>query len=183
MMAVEVAYRSDAPAVLEAMESWQADMQARHERVKEFDERHNPDGKLTLRIWRWPSYRIAYFEGDDAPEGWRRNKRGRIVPDKRTRAGKQIAAEIEAIHKSPLGTLAGRLPGMPEHTISGDRWLSPGIFLHDGAVYVHWEARPVSNARTSEFDEVDTAIWSELKLSEFYAAKEAFDRLPDKREG
>jgi hypothetical protein len=166
MSETTVAYRSASPAAVEAWKTWQADMKSQQERVAEFIARHNPDGALDARVWHSPGYRFAYFEGDTAPEGWRKSPNGRILPDKRTKPGKAAAGELGALTTEGPGALVSRLDGMPEHAVANGRMYSPGSFFHDGAVYVSWGARP---------EEEPSSEWEELKLSEFYAAKEAYD--------
>lgn len=102
------------------------------------------------------------LEGEKPPPGWRVSREsGFWVPRMVTNAGKQIAKELEAV-QPPLH-LIERLPGMPRFSMWANRIYAPGLLMLDDVVYLHWQHRP---------DEVDDAIWTEVKISEWYLAKE-----------
>lgn len=165
----KVAYRTDLPEILSIHAEWVAAMNEHHARLMEFKRAHDPEDVLVMRVWE--HRRFAYFEDGDAPDGWRRGKGGRIVPDKRLKTGKQIAANIKALDDAAPQSLRSLLTGMPDHAFIGSRLLSPGVFVHDGAVYVHWDDRP---------EEVDKAIWTEIKQSELYAAMESYEEARER---
>lgn len=175
MSETEIGYRTSDPEVLAEWDAWQDEMREQQGRVFAFKESVDPDRKLTLHAYR--NGIPAFFRGDDVPEGWRRGANGNIVPNKRVKAGKAAAAELERLQKTAPREPQYRLKGVPDFVMNGDRWYTPGIFKYDGAVYISWGAVP---------KEIDTEIWAELKLSEFYAAKEAYEeqaRKPSPSDG
>lgn len=160
-----VAFRSEDAGVLAGYEAWEAEAREQQERIADFTTRYDLDGSLTLRAWSWPGWRFAYFEGEKLPQGWRETD-GRILPDKRLKAGKAAAADIDALNAGAPKSLISHVEGMPHRAMRGSHVGSPGAFRHNGAVYVHWSVMP---------EGVDGAIWDELKLSEFYAAQESYE--------
>ena len=80
-MSTVVAFRSTAPAVVEAYLDWQREMAGHSERLREFQRLYDPRGVLTMRVRR--GLRFVFFEGDSVPAGWRRASTGHIFPDKR----------------------------------------------------------------------------------------------------
>lgn len=169
---ISVTYRSDKPGILEAYQQWVDDMREHGERLRAFNDKYNPDGKLEFRVREHRTF--AYFTRPNLeaiPEGWRiTGDLGAIVPNKRLKAGKQAEADIDALNKSAPKGLTHRMDGMPDHVFRGNTWATPGAFRWDGAIYVYWSQRP---------EDVDSAIWTELKLSEFYAAHEACEAAHD----
>lgn len=136
-MSAVVAFRSSVPEVVAHCEDWTEEMAEHHQQALAFKERYGPT--LTMRVWR--GQRFAYFEGETVPDGWRMTH-GRIVPDKRYKAGKLAAAEVEALNKLAPRDLSERLPGMPGHAMVGNHWYTPGCFLYEGALYVFWGGMP-----------------------------------------
>lgn len=159
-----VGYRSDKPAILEAWEFWTAAMRVHGEHLDDFRAKYNPDGKLDL--YTLEHGRFAHFQGPKdvaLPDGWRRNKDRRIVPDKRLKAGKLAAADVAALNSASPARVT--FQGMPSQDFSGLTWMRPGTFHWDGAIYVHWSNQP---------NGVDLELWDELKPSELHAAWEAY---------
>lgn len=122
------------------------------------------------RLW------LGGLRGDESPGPcWRRAVRVDIdvwVPDKRTKAGKALAAEIDAMTVTHMKDI----PGMPDMAMVGNRWYHPGLFVYDGTAYVNWscsfaevEADPTRGWSRIEFD---ASKWERIKRSEFYAAQE-----------
>ena len=164
---VVVGYRTTNPGVLAVWDKWQDEMQAQHARIRAFKDSVDPEDRLQLRARR--NSVPVYFSGDVVPHGWRRTAKGWIVPNKRLKAGKEAQATLDELRRS-APDLSSRLMGMPDHAIVGNHFYEPGAFKHDGAIYVYWGGMP---------EGVDSEVWSELKLSEFYAAQEAHDSEPD----
>jgi hypothetical protein len=117
---------------------------------------------------------LAVPEGEKAPAGWRMLERY-AVPDKRTKAGKQVAAALDAVKHpgDPLLKLTGMLPDAQS---GRGGFSSPGVRLMENrtAVYVTWSFNP--EGRHSFLGGRDAAIdfsrWERVKLSEYYAEAE-----------
>ncbi|MFI7449578.1 hypothetical protein ACIBQX_18925 [Nonomuraea sp. NPDC049714] len=110
---------------------------------------------------------IAGIEHDDGdvPEGWRIDRYGRLVPRRSTKAGKAIAAKLDALRQpDPRASL----PGMPGECLVSLALLTCGLRVIDDALFATW-SQPIPEER------VDLDIWERIKLSEYYAAIEADD--------
>lgn len=83
-------------------------------------------------------------------------------PKKNTKDGKAEARVMASIAHNPSAP-----PEMPTFVFSGDdcRWCSPGLFEHDGVVFVSWGC-PAEQVNAGP-------KWEPCLLSEFYAAQEA----------
>ena len=163
-MTVHAVYSSDQPDVL----GWWSDTQARY---RDFhaacDGLVAPvDGaKLTLMTrsgggrwahgWDLPGVRR---DRPDPPSGWRYDRDGYLVPDKRTRAGKTAAASLPRF-------APGKTPGMPSLAIAASVLMSPSIELLDGVMWAGWSAEVD--------DQVDLDVWSTARMSAYWMAKEA----------
>lgn len=123
------------------------------------------------RVW------VVGLRGDESPgSAWRKAVRANIavwVPDKRTKAGKALAKEIDALAVTHMKDV----PGMPDMAMVENRWCTPGLFVHEGVAYVHWscsfavvEADPSRGWSKTEFD---PSKWERIMRSELYAAQEA----------
>lgn len=168
-MRAAVGYRTSDPELLAAWDGWQADLRTQNARVVAWKQAIDPDDKLTLHARHGSA--PAYFSGGEPPHGWRRDQHGHIVPNKRLKAGKDAAAEMDRLRKSAPDDIPRRL-SLPRFVVSGDRWYEPGAFKWKGAIYVYWGAQP-------DAGELDLKVWMELKLSELYAAREAYDAAHD----
>lgn len=100
------------------------------------------------------------------PEGWRQDSRTpeAIVPDRRRSLGKKIAVRFEALRMPDPRSF----PGMPGTCVTGGRFLECSVREMDGALYVGW-SHPIPEKH------LDLDRWERVKLSEYYAAKEAAD--------
>ena len=110
------------------------------------------------------------------PEGWRIKKEGRStylgwVPDKRTKAGKAMAARLAEIKVTGMG----HFPGMPTTVLEGNHWYSHGSVVHDGVAYAHWGCSFADVESSNWSRGLDTDMWQRCRMSEFWMAKEAHD--------
>ena len=173
----EIAYRSTHPEVLahwektgsaEAQTAWRDKVKAA---ITEFG---FPSDLRFVTTSGWADTRVAgieHPEGDEIPAGWKRLKDfpSAITPDKRRAAGKRAAERLDAL---PCPNPRKRLPGgMPAMSFIGHKIAQPGIARHGDAVYVTWSAE----LEESEANNLDSAVWERIKLSEYYAAKERQD--------
>lgn len=115
---------------------------------------------------------LAVPDGEAVPAGWRMTGRY-AVPDKRTKAGRDIAAALEAVRHP--GDPLFKLIGMPPDIASGNGFSSPAVrLLEDGAaLYVTWQRDP--DGAESFFQGkavVDRDRWEHVKLSAYYAEVE-----------
>ncbi|MEV0382322.1 hypothetical protein [Nonomuraea sp. NPDC050643] len=111
---------------------------------------------------------VRHTVGDPIPDGWRYDKReGLLMPALRTPAGRRLAMVLDGL-KRPMP--ADELPGMPYvHLTEGGLVRVTARLMGDGALYAEWPCR------ISESHGVDLTIWEPVKLSEYYAAREAAD--------
>jgi hypothetical protein len=181
-MADPFVYVSRQPEVVGA---WLAGEEALRAYVKQTRAVLNERGLGEYKVWRSTSgWRPWEFRGLDvpqdefAPEGWRLNKsREFAVPDKRTKAGKQIAAALAAV-KHP-GNPGDDLPGMPADVLVGGGFQTPAIRLLEDrtALYVAWRTDPAGCRESfrSRSVAIDRDLWERAKLSDYYAAVEAYE--------
>lgn len=184
-MSDQAAYKSTHPDVLAA-----------HERITA--ERATWDSKATTwatgiaglpddaKLTRW-RHHLAGFdvpEGTDPPEGWRfANDAGRplrrgrlIVPNRSTRTGKRLYAEMSELGVPPD---IGSLPGLPSDGV----WVPNGEGSYDiyyaavvftDAVYAHFAAPPEFVENDSPFNSgIDLTIWERVPLSVFFQNEES----------
>lgn len=170
-----VAFKATDPAVLEIWNIWSVEMTAQRERLSAFRKEIDPDGLLDLRVRNqstiaWTPFTCKPDTKDfTAPAGWswRHSKDyDYMAPKRNTKIGAEWQKRIDEVNAQAPKSLS--FPGMPAtvwaHREQGTYILSFGSFEYEGAVYVYWTALP---------EGVDRTIWTELKLSAFYAVKEA----------
>lgn len=172
-----VAFRSDAPKVLAAWNTFQSDaaeMSARRNAVAERFGRR----LMVSRGGFGHGTRVVGFEefegdvpgsmlGDNAE--LRVPKKGppysTVVPNLRRKAGRDLADELRT-----LSTTGPDLPGMPSFQLVGLHSLAPALFEHDGAIWAYW-SDDITDVRTGGV--VDLTAWEPRPLSAYFAAKEA----------
>lgn len=113
---------------------------------------------------------VDHPEGEDIPAGWKQHKGlpSAITPDKRRAAGKRAAARLaELTAPNPRRRLPGEMPGAC-FAGTGMALMRPGIARHGDAVYVTWPRE----LEQPTADNIDTAVWERVKLSEYYAGRE-----------
>ena len=175
-----LAYRSSHPDVLAAWADTQTRFREWHAKVSEWRADY-PEHHAAQQDWTG-SLSIVGLIGDTSPgPGWR-HKRGQNVwvPDQRTKAGKALAERIAALKADKIGDL----PGMPDTASSskstptgGYGLCHPGMFEHDGTVWVSWNATHKDVAESGwSTRQLDMTIWEQAPLSAFYAATEDADR-------
>jgi hypothetical protein len=171
-------YRSRSPEVLDAMRAAQNSIRAY---VKATGQILDDAGVGSHGVYRESSgWSVAKFrglavpDGEQPPHGWRMGAQY-AVPDKRTKAGKQVAAALDAV-KHP-GDPRMALIGMPPDVSTPGGFTSPGTrFLEDGAAfYVTWRVDPATcrESFTRGTFQIDRDLWEPVLLSEYYAAVEA----------
>ncbi len=122
---------------------------------------------------------LAVSQDQFPPEGWRQNRGSQYaVPDKRTKAGREITAKLAGI-KHP-GDPRYSLTGMPPDVMTPGGFSTPGIRLLEGgaALYLTWRVDPAGcrESFTRGAFEIDRSLWEgPVWLSEYYAAFEAED--------
>lgn len=108
---------------------------------------------------------VIAIEGQEPPAGWRLDRRnGGWVPKLTTKIGKQLKTELEAIQ--PPKHMLEDLPGMAPFAMKGNRIVRPAMFTLDETMYLRWHFAP---------DTVDEQIWTQIKISEWYVAKERYE--------
>lgn len=136
-------------------------------------------GEPTVYSWR-PNWfaGIGATEGG-APKGWRpqdANGLTVLVPDRRTKIGREAAERIEEIDKAARrGPAIAGVPGLVIHlNVAHEPQFFRWQHCDDARLYVviNCAHSGAEEQGTHIPDQVDTAIWEPVKLSEFYALKE-----------
>lgn len=172
-------YRSSHPDVLAAWADTQRRFDAWHSEVvvlrAAFPDhqvlQHEFDGRIS----------VAALRGPSAPgQAWRYVKRQDYwVPDRRLKSGKAMADRIDGIRVTGMG----KLPGMPD-TAHGGRAANgygtqlhhPGMFEHDGTVWVKWSCSHEAVVESGwSKTTLDLELWELAKLSGYYLAVEEME--------
>lgn len=189
-MTAQSAWKTQHPDALATFRDWKARLLAQNKVAHEIDAKA-PGGRSVmvrksgvfgreicgLSTVEEDNPRGAPVTRDDMP-GWRLGAReGYWVPDRRTAAGKALAASFrEGIVRKP------RFEGMPGEVMTSGAIHSPGADEHDGWLYLSWGI-PADKV-TGEGDDadvvkrrgggsVDESIWTPIRMSEWHAMIEA----------
>lgn len=164
-------YRSTHPDVLTAWSEVQVEWDAFHDHLRALKDQH-PDNQV-----KYSTDRRVQFVGlggeTDPGDGWRADGRlGLWVPDKRTTAGKQLAAGFDEI---ALTDPRARVPGMPSIVFHVPHWYSPGYTYGETVLWVKWGCsyHEVEGDGGFSATKFDGALWERGLASEYYAALEA----------
>lgn len=175
-----VVFRSTDPAVRAAF----LDARKRYDdwavAIAELAREVHPDAKPMVTH----SWGMERFGGitkvDPVPDGWRIDQQRAgyspmLVPRRSTKEGKAWLKRIEELRSGP--NVRASLLGMPGGGAAGLAYESPGIEIYDDCLYVIWGHDPADldmgwNPQEAA-DEVDPKLWERVKLSQYYADKEA----------
>lgn len=180
-MAELTVFRTSNPVALASFESAVEEYKAWSDRIREFARSAHPDAHPMVGT-AWGQDR---FDGismvDPIPDGWRvqKQKLGStyLVPKRSVKAGKEAATRMDELHRAP--DVRASLPGMPNVVWMGMGTTSPGVHpdLEQGALYVTWSGDPTGDKANAGFSKtaetVDLNLWERVKLSDYYALKEA----------
>jgi hypothetical protein len=177
-MSVEVVYRTTDPeikaawdAFCEAYKRWQA-------ACLSFAAEQG-EGREPIIMSGWGDRRLAglsHKANQLVPDGWRivpRSWPQYIVPLRKTKAGRELSDRMQAL-RLPAWTP----PAMPDSIWTGNSVFHPGMETHGGVLYIVWgtdieSSKIESGAAGFSKEQFDPARWERVKLSEFYAAREA----------
>lgn len=177
-MITEHAYSTDAPDVVAAYRQAIADRAATGKRIFAAVDALGAGPRVFVRSSGFPGDRAQLTaveqRGDHIPEGWR-VVRGNLEP----RLGKAGAAAREWIAKhQPVDVRhvmeshgLPRASWVPRDKEFGWTIVTSKLFEHDGTLWTCYEGEPGTGG--SGFDTPCT--WTPRKLSEFYAAWEAYE--------
>lgn len=175
-------FKTSDPRVLESFTKAKDAHAEWRKAIHEFTKSVHPEaGPMVGTTWG-----VDNFDGislvDPIPDGWRvmKQKRGAdfLVPKRSVKAGKAAGAQLDALRKAP--DVRASLLGMPNLVWHGMGSTSPGVDdrLEDGVLYVTWSTDPIkADKGFSNTAELDLDIWERVKLSEFYALKEAKEQV------
>jgi hypothetical protein len=178
-MSDPIVYRSEDARVLTA---WKGACEAITEYVRQTQAVLDAAG-LTGRpvyrstgAWSWGEVRGIGLGDDGAPDGWRVSPGAAYaVPNLRTAAGRKVRDALKAI-KHP-GEPVQKLPGMPANVITGMSGMvrTPDVRVLGEAVWAEWDTDPekCEMSFSGRSTAVDYQMWERVKLSEYYAAREA----------
>jgi hypothetical protein len=159
------------------LDAWKAELDAGYEtfnrRLKEYGERIGKHNFSIRRGW-WKLWVMGYKDDDPKAtplNGWRRERDSDvIVPYRRTNVGKVVAAELEALEYT-----FPHPPGMP-NMVLGDGYMGVVSAEKFGGDWYAWTTvplRPADSGLADSLKEVDTDLWTPIKMSEFWTAKES----------
>lgn len=168
-------WRSSAPEVLAAWQQWREARATWGERVTEHSRSVAGEPAVTRRWSNTESYvGPGIGEQEEAPHGWRieppldvhyEGGVRYLLPNKRTKAGKENAQAVAELGETKSLTL----PGMPFHFFGGNHIYSPSVYADaDQATNLTlcWATEEVAA-------EIDEAVWSRVLLSQWHAEQEA----------
>lgn len=107
---------------------------------------------------------LAPIDPTDPPEGWR-YVRERFEP-RRGKAGDEAREWLKSVQLPQLRNIMDD-HGLPKILFKGGRMRTPGMFMHDGAIYAIYGAEP---------DNIGPA-WERIPLSEYYTAQEQSEQV------
>lgn len=173
----EYAYSTDNPETVAAFREVRSDLKTYLPRLRADLAALGGVGNPLVRNGIWGSRdELVGLEPDGSgtiPDGWRL-VRGRLEP----RRGKPGASAREwlAAHQPPDMRHTMAAHGLPRNsavpTNSGSyRMVTPALFEHKDTLWACYEGKPGDLMDSKEQD----CTWTPRKLSEFWAAKEAFD--------
>ena len=178
-----VAYRSDHESVTQAWEEYLAHANEIRERRNQFSDRYGRR-LMVNRLGFGHGTRVVGLEileddkpGDLVGPGGEfrvpKNHERAAKPNIRRKAGKSLEGELRTL------TIEGpQLPGMPDWTLVGMRSLSPALMLHDDAVWAFWGDDITADRDGEQVGTrmINTTLWTPIPLSQYYTAKEAYER-------
>lgn len=171
---MNVAYKSGAVEVVEAWQDFQARMKENRAKREEMVKRFGRDLWVNRSGFGHGTRVVGFDElpGDTEetlPPELRKNKTtGRIEPNRRRKAGKDLDAELEK-----LTTRGPELPGMPAWTLVGLSVLAPAISEIDGEILMLWGDAIEGSSNSPS---IDAGLWERVPLSEYYAKIEAAEQ-------
>ena len=192
-MSVESAFRSNHPDVFAVWDAYTAEAKSVPPIWRAWRDEHAPGFDYLALNYSHQAKFVGLYPADDLPsplwrvEHWR--NRDLLIPSKRTKAGKELYASMEALPTINFPHM--KMPGMPREisTISNRREGTflvhhPSVGRYGRYIYVGWavEAERVTEHATGAVDDevfgrhgtpLDTAMWEPVKLSEYYRAQEA----------
>lgn len=168
-MTAQCAYASTAAAPLD----WYTELNARSEEFRVASTALKadlgvPDAVLLMHR-DWYGQSIAGFKDAPKIEGvhFRQLRNGAWWPKLVSKQAKQVASQLRALEfRIP------DLPGMPAYVMYGGRRYTSGVFGFEGTIWVSWGC---SHEIVEDYGPggVDLSAWTQRKLSEYHAAREA----------
>lgn len=188
---MKTAFKSSQPEVLAQWEAFRAEAEEVSLRRREFEVdlgveshrlliRRRPFGHATDAVGISAE---SYESLDPKPEGWRILKRdGYATPNPRSNAGKVWVERLRAC-TSPESDF----PGMPQMHMAETGGFQmaihlPAIWLWEGTVYAGWDCTFPEEPKTADEVPPVAEVWESIPLSEYYAAREAYDAHHEAKE-
>lgn len=178
-MADQYAYSTDNPDIVAAYRQALADRNTMGKRIHDDAIALGCTGRAMVRSGAFAGDpdRITALEqqGNHVPDGWR-VVRGNLEPrrGKPGEGARQWLSDHQPVDVRHVmeGHGLPRASWVPKGNGFGWKIVKPAFFEHDGTLWACYEGEPGTSG--SGFDE-QRCTWTPRKLSEFYAAKEAFD--------
>ncbi|MEV7014076.1 hypothetical protein [Streptosporangium sp. NPDC051022] len=166
----KVVYRSAHPDVLKIWGDSDAATQDWQTQVEAFLDEHRLTGRnVYFSDASSAILGVEHNENEEVPPGWRVHRtHGYLVPRLTTKAGKTANTRLDELKRPDP---RDEVPGMPKNCLVGASFMTCGMQVMGGVLYVTWP-RPIPESQ------VDLAVWEPVKLSEYYAAIEAAEEVP-----
>lgn len=165
----KVVYRATPAASADHHAAYTDALAARNTERTAFLKRHGLDPQTPAYALEEGAGNIVAFQYKGTPPaGWRIDRKipGAIVPNARTKKGKQIAQEMAAIpHANPRRLLPG---GMPDRCVAGHILMDPSVEMVGDHLFVGW-SRALPGPTTAR---LDPNVWESVPLWSYYLARE-----------
>jgi len=162
-MGIERVFKSTHPEVIAVVEEWKQAAYAFRKNLSRWLDQHNAEPVWFKANGTRPARMVGLTPIGEAepPLGWRENKNGYWVPDKRRIPGKEAQKQMDST--TCISQLKILSPFIPVQAMAPGHWYAAGVNEIDGVVYITH-----TNAFTFEGNE----YFEPIKLSEYYAAIE-----------
>lgn len=169
-----VVYRTNDPAIVAAWDAELARRDALRTEARAYIASVDPDRRRTAVGNRGEFVILGLSHQQDwpTPAGWtaKRSPLWHVVPNRRTKAGKEAAAALRHFSPGdPRAVLYADGTGMPSPDFTyldgAMRYVEPGVQNLGDWLYVTWAAEPTGP--------VDATRWETVSLSMYYAARES----------
>lgn len=168
----DIVYYSTGSKPAELWDAYQHARQAWRDRVEAFKQ---ANGGRDLFMFRSPFDHVRSIAGiadttAEVPTGWSRSKsRDYLVPNRRSKAGREIADQIRRLHSPAVIGMFQDGTGLPAQALH-----VPGIHCHDGTVWLIYSRQPQYRNGDGWEDWPGNEHWAIGKLSAFHASLESF---------
>lgn len=165
----EAVYRATPVATAVYDSTYDVALQKRKEAIEKFLAKHDlPRDTDTYALDEGTGTVVGIRRDGTIPQGWRTDRKQpeALVPNRRTKPGKQIAEDLAAI---PHANARKILPGnMPEYCITNHVLMHCSIEHLQGTLFVGWTRKLPAHIDGL----LDKTVWQQVPLSAYHLARE-----------